>query len=359
MPITQKTQPGEHINQYGLNDQQRAILSVYQTQLNFLQDISFKHFHFPDALSESYTVAFSTMKINDERLHIVVCLPASSNKAFLLVSDTNEHSLAELAAFCCSQSESNDALTHGYIAELSAPRWKTLREQNWHGYMITSLADILEMPINHVSFEDDQFETCLILLINSSEYRKIKKTNLEEVLTFFKANKRPLFKFKLFNDKALPSVQAKKKQLLPPKKTALQMHKNRSPFAGGQSLAEAVALRQKPAHTDPAHIKKVKHKLQQRLQCSQETQPLPNGIYTSHSPAKAEVFLEQLQQRKQSQKKWRMITTSVVAIIAFLSISLLILTSSPPLFLLIAGIGFVGSLAIAVSAIWQQRTLNL
>jgi hypothetical protein len=368
MPIatnTQQTKLDESAFQFELSDKQRAVLNFYQTHFGFIGVINLKQYHFPHTLGEKYIVALSNIKINAERLHIMICLPAFSNKAFVILSDTDEPSLAQLTAFCCSQSESNDALTYGFIAELSEKTWRTICQQNWHGYLITSLQEVLEAPINtinRVQVGEESFETCFILLVNSVEYKKIKKTDIHTVLTFFKAQKRPLFNFKLYHNKAPSAKPTKKKSLPIHHRQSLYLQKNRSPFAGGQSLAEAVALRQKPAHTDPTHIKEIKLKLQQRLQSSQKLQPIPIHLVDVKKLStvnKTDILLEKQSPRKPFQIKWLILLLGFVTISCIPMTNFVVLASPPPLFLLIAAIAFGSSLGIALSALFQYKTLNL
>lgn len=368
MLITDKTKAWleENLAQLELSHTQRAVLSFFQTHFGFLETITFRQFHFPDALSEHYTVARSKIQIDGEPLIMMICLPTSSTKAFVMLSDTEELSLAELTAFCCSQSERNDAITQGFMAELPQMTGiNSLNRQNWHGYMITTLQEVLENafnPVDTVMIEEEQFEACLILLINGAEYKKGKKTGSDKVLTFFKANKRPFFKFKLFHDKTLSAAPAPLKKPPSHHRQQFELQKNRAPFAGGQNLAEAVALRQKPVHTDPMHIKKVKEKLQKRLQNSQKMQPIPIhlvDINTLSTTNAANSTFEIRHQRKQSRRKWLIASLGLFALIGIASISAMALASPPSWLALIASIAFASSLSLGISALLQRKTLNL
>jgi hypothetical protein len=182
-----------------LSDEQRQILAFCQKQLKCTdKKASFRLFRFADALSESYTVALTSIE-NSTGLHYVfICLPTASNKTFVMLSDTFRPELAELTAYCCSQSESNDAVGSGYTAELPSLGWDSLKLNHWQGLMITALDEGFETAISEVRIGSENFEICLILLLNKNEYKTAKKTNTEEQMTFFHANKRPLFQFKLF-----------------------------------------------------------------------------------------------------------------------------------------------------------------
>ncbi len=313
-----------------LSDHQSKILTLYQAKLGFIKKVSFQQFQFNGPLSETYTVAISTVKINSEVYYIIASLPTTSNQAFVLLTDTVRRELAELTAYCCSQTETHHKLPLGYTAEL--PALSDLRKQNWHGYMIASLNDVLNNRIDNQTTHKEHFEIYCIMLLKNTEYDTAKNHTAVELLNFFKTNKRPLFKFKPYaGATAEPSPE---KNLNTPTQPTNHIDTKHTIFSR-KGLAEIVAHRQKLKHTDPDNIRKVKHKLQKQLQFSQNQQPQPIHFVNTnslHKNTKAEHLLEKFRQRKKHQKKRRAITLIFAAIILLISTSLLIWALTTPLF---------------------------
>ncbi len=127
-------------------------------------------------------------------------------------------------------------------------------------------------------------------------------------------------------------------------------------------MSETVAYRQKPTHTHPHYISKVKYKLQNRLKSAQQQQPFAiDLIYKKPQAAhrKAEQILLGLRQRKKRQKLQQSLPWILLMLIFVLSMTALIWTSSTPFISLCTGLLIFGSLGILVSAIRQLQTLNL
>ncbi len=328
----QKTQNGHE----WLSDQQSKILAFYQAKLGLIKKVSFQQFQFNGPLSETYTVAISTVKINSEVYYIIASLPTTSKQAFIMLTDTVRRELAELTAYCCSQTETHHKLPLGYTAEL--PALSDLRKQNWHGYMITRLNDVLDNSIDKQTTHNEHFEIYCIMLLKHTEYDAARHNTALELLTFFKTNKRPLFKFKSYADAT--AAPFPEKFLIAPTQPTNYIDNKHTVFSR-KGLAEIVAHRQKLKHTDPDNIRKVKHNLQKQLQFSQNQQPQPlHFVNTSalHKTTKAEHLLENFRQRKQRQKNRQSITLIFAAIILLISTSLLIWASTTPVLKLFTGL---------------------
>lgn len=200
-----------HSSVNNLNAEQQQLLAFCLAQLNCVEKPTFRQFEFPHAISENYPVALSMLDRRGKLHHVFISLPNQSNKVFLIISDVFRPELAELVAYYCAQSETNDAITQGYVADLPVMSWESLRVHHWESMMVIPLQLAVENALSEINLEGENFELNLIVLLNKAEGKMAKKNGADSMLTFFSAYKRDLFNFKFHTDIKEQDIKKKPK----------------------------------------------------------------------------------------------------------------------------------------------------